>query len=290
MIVNRNLSCGVEVVMEKIPYVRSTSVGVWVKAGAVNENPENYGISHFIEHMLFKGTERRSAKQIAEDVDKLGGQINAFTGKESTCYYVKTLDENIEKAVEVLFDILFHSVFDPEEMEKEKQVIYEEINMHEDSPEDDIHDVFYEAVFRDHPLGTPILGTKKILSDLTREDLKNYIADNYTTGNVVISVTGNFQEERILEVFEGYFRDLSMKKQKAVDFQPVSQPGFIFKEKDIEQAHICMGTSGVTLDDDLHYAYSIVSSILGGSMSSRLFQSIREERGMAYSVYSSLSA
>lgn len=290
MIINTKLSSGVDVIMEKIPYVRSTSVGVWVKAGSVNENGKNYGISHFIEHMMFKGTRTRSAKQIAEEVDMLGGQINAFTGKESTCYYVKTLDENIEKAVAVLFDILFHSVFDQEEMEKEKQVVFEEINMHDDSPEDEIHDIFYEAVFDHHPLGSQILGTKEILASLTREDLNAYVADNYTTGNVVISVAGNFDQQRILEVFEESFKELSRNKQKTVDYDSTYVPGFRFKEKDIEQSHICMGVRGITLHDDLHYAYAVVSSILGGSMSSRLFQSIREERGMAYSVYSYLSA
>lgn len=290
MIINEKLSCGVDVVMEQIPYVRSTSVGVWVKAGSVNENQSNYGISHFIEHMMFKGTASRSAKQIAEEIDMLGGQINAFTGKESTCYYVKTLDENIEKAVAVLFDILFHSVFDQEEMEKEKQVVYEEINMHDDTPEDDIHDVFYEAAFKDHPLGTPILGTKEHLASFTREDLKAYVADNYTTGNVVISVAGNFQRQRMMEVMEASFQELSVRRQRPVQYAGEYKPSFLFKEKDIEQSHICMGVRGITLYDQLHYAYAVVSSILGGSMSSRLFQSIREERGLAYSVYSYLSA
>lgn len=290
MIKTVKLNCGAQVVLEKIPYVKSACVGVWVKAGSVNENAENYGISHFIEHMTFKGTPTRNAKQIAEDIDRIGGQINAFTGKEATCYYVKTLDSNINKAVEVLLDIFFHSTYDETEMEREKQVVYEEINMHDDSPEDDVSDTFYEALFDNHPLGTEILGTKEILASLTPDDLRHYVDENYTIGNVLISVTGNFDEDRILETFERHFKQLSRKQQREVVYPDSYTPKFIFKERDIEQAHICMGVRGAKLDDELHYARHIVSGILGGSMSSRLFQSIREEKGMAYSVYSYLSS
>lgn len=286
----RKLNCGADVVMEHIPSVKSTCVGIWVKAGSVNENGKNYGISHFIEHMTFKGTPTRSARQIAEEIDRIGGQINAFTGKEATCYYVKTLDSNIEPAVEVLFDIFFHSSYDPVEMEREKQVVYEEINMHDDSPEDDVSDTFYEAVFKDHPLGTEILGTKEILATLTPEDLRKYVRENYTVDNVLVSVAGSFDEERILELFERYFRELSTEKQQPVTYPDTYEPGFIFKERDIEQAHICMGVPGMRLEDDLYYARHVVNGILGGSMSSRLFQHIREEKGMAYSVYSYISS
>ncbi|MBQ4340262.1 MAG: insulinase family protein [Firmicutes bacterium] len=290
MIKTVKLDCGAQVVLEKIPYVKSTCVGVWVKAGSVNENGKNFGISHFIEHMTFKGTPSRNAKQIAEDIDRIGGQINAFTGKEATCYYVKTLDSNIGKAVEVLLDIFFHSSYDEVEMEREKQVVYEEINMHDDSPEDDVSDTFYEALFNDHPLGTEILGTKEILASFTPDDLRKYVDENYTMGNVLISVTGNFDEEEILNTFEKHFKQLSKKEQKKVIYPDKYEPKFIYKERDIEQAHICMGVRGAKLDDDLHYARHIVCGILGGSMSSRLFQSIREEKGMAYSVYSYLSS
>lgn len=290
MIKTVKLNCGAQVVLEKIPYVKSTCVGVWVKAGSVNENASNYGISHFIEHMTFKGTPSRNAKQIAEDIDRIGGQINAFTGKEATCYYVKTLDSNINQAVEVLLDIFFHSTYDEVEMEREKQVVYEEINMHDDSPEDDVSDTFYEALFDNHPLGTEILGTKEILAALTPDDLRKYVDENYTIGNVLISVTGNFDEEKILETFEKHFKQLSKKEQPKVIYPDTYKPKFIFKERDIEQAHICMGVRGAKLDDELYYARHIVSGILGGSMSSRLFQSIREEKGMAYSVYSYLGS
>lgn len=290
MIKSMKLNCGAEVVMEKIPYVRSTSVGVWVKVGSVNETKRDYGISHFIEHMMFKGTPTRSAREIAADIDRIGGQINAFTSKENTCYYVKALDSSIETAIEVLCDILFHSVFDEVELEKERRVIYEEINMHDDSPEDVIHDLFYSTIFHDNPLGTPVLGTKEILSKLTRDDLKDYVENNYTVGNVVISIAGNFDEEKIVEVLESNFKELSKHQQKVVAFPLEYVPKCIYQERDIEQVHLNMGIRGMKLGDDLHYAYSIVSNILGGSMSSRLFQSIREEKGMAYAVYSYLSA
>lgn len=286
----RKLNCGAQVVLEKDPSVRSTSVGIWVKAGSVNENEKNYGISHFIEHMTFKGTPTRNAKQIAQDIDRIGGQINAFTGKEATCYYVKALDSNIIKAAEVLFDIFFHSTYDEIEMEREKQVVYEEINMHDDSPEDDVSDTFYEALFNNHPLGTEILGTKEILAGFTPDDLRKYVDENYTVDNVLVSVAGNFDEDEIIECFEKYFQDLSKKKQKTVVYPTEYRPCYIFKERDIEQAHICMGTRGAKLDDDLYYARHLVSGVLGGSMGSRLFQNIREEKGMAYSVYSYMSS
>ena len=290
MVKIRKLNCGADVVLEHIPSAKSTCVGIWVKAGSVNENGKNYGISHFIEHMTFKGTPTRSARQIAEEIDRIGGQINAFTGKEATCYYVKTLDSNIEPGIEVLFDIFFHSSYDVIEMEREKQVVYEEINMHDDSPEDDVSDTFYEAVFDGHPLGTEILGTKEILATFTPDDLRAYVSKNYTVDNVLVSVAGSFDEEKILESFERYFNDLSTEKQKPVTYPDSYEPNFIFKERDIEQAHICMGVPGMKLTDDLYYARHVVSGILGGSMSSRLFQHIREEKGMAYSVYSYLSS
>ena len=288
----KKLNCGADVVLEHIPSVKSTCVGIWVKAGSVNENGKNYGISHFIEHMTFKGTPTRSARQIAEEIDRIGGQINAFTGKEATCYYVKTIDSNIEPAIEVLFDIFFHSSYDKTEMEREKQVVYEEINMHDDSPEDDVSDTFYEAVFKDHPLGTEILGTKEILETFDADDLRRYVKENYTVDNVLISVAGSFDEEKILENFERVFKELSTEKQKPVVYpDPKSyEPAFLFKERDIEQAHICMGIPGMKLTDDLYYARHVVSGVLGGSMGSRLFQNIREQKGMAYSVYSYLSS
>lgn len=290
MIKTVDLKHGARVLFEPVPYVNSVSVGIWVKAGSVNEDSTNYGISHFIEHMTFKGTPSRTARQIAEDIDRIGGQMNAFTSKEATCYYVKTIDSNICQAAEVLLDMFFHSSYDPEEMEKEKQVVYEEINMHDDSPEDDVSDTFFEVLFNNHPLGTEILGTKEILSGFVPDDLRGYVSDNYTAGNVLISVCGKYDEEKLLETFERFFSELSTKEQKKVIYPDSYTPDFLFKERDIEQVHICMGTRGPEIDSDLYYAANILSGVLGGSMSSRLFQSIREEKGLAYSVYSYLSS
>ncbi len=289
MIKTVNLKHGAKVIFEPLPYVNSVSVGIWVKAGSVNENPSNYGISHFIEHMMFKGTPTRSARKIAEEIDRIGGQMNAFTSKEATCYYVKTISSNICQAAEVLLDMFFHSEFDKEEMEKEKTVVYEEINMHDDSPEDDVSDTFFEVVFNNNPLGTEILGTKENLASFTPDDLRRYISENYTTGNVIISVCGKYDEEALLETFESFFSELSTKEQEKVVYPDTYVPEFSFRERDIEQVHICMGTRAANIMDDLYYATNLVCEILGGSMSSRLFQSVREERGLAYSVYSYLS-
>lgn len=286
MIVKRKLSNGIEVIMEKIPYVRSVSIGIWVRTGSVNENDEISGISHFLEHMLFKGTDKRTAKDIAGDIDKIGGQINAFTGKESTCYYVKVLDTHISKGVEVLTDILFHSKFDPSEIAKEKTVVYEEINMYEDSPEDTVHDLLSEIVFDGHPLGRPIIGKQEIIESFSRETLLNYFKKNYNCENIVISAAGNINEEDVMTLLENNIVDCQGNRREKLPDIPTYKPDLRIKKKDIEQAHLCMGIKGIPLDDDKYYALSILSNIMGGSMSSRLFQKIREEKGLAYSVYS----
>lgn len=290
MIINKKLKCGARIVMEEIPYVQSVSIGMWVRTGSVDETEENSGISHFIEHMLFKGTEKRSAKKIAEDVDKIGGQINAFTGKEATCYYLKTLSSNIDKAADILADMFMNSKFDEEEMEKEKRVIYEEIKMIEDSPEDDAHDIIGELIFKGNPLAKPIIGTPKSLQNITRESIKRYIEDEYTKDKIVISVSGKFDQDHVCSLFDETFADLNAKKLNkplaVIDYKP----NYKVKVKDIEQSHICLGLQGVPLHDDKYYSLILLNNIMGGSMSSRLFQNIREEKGLAYTVYSMASS
>lgn len=286
MIVKRNLSNGIELIMEKIPYVRSVSIGIWVRTGSVNESDKISGMSHFLEHMLFKGTDKRTAKDIAGDIDKIGGQINAFTGKESTCYYVKVLDTHAAKGVEVLTDILFHSKFEQLEIAKEKTVVYEEINMYEDSPEDTVHDLLSEIVFDGHPLGRPIIGKQEIIESFSREKLLDYFNKNYTCDNIVISAAGNINEDDLINQLEKNMIDCQGNKREKLPNIPIYKPDLRVKKKDIEQAHLCMGLKGISLDDDKYYALSILSNIMGGSMSSRLFQKIREEKGLAYSVYS----
>ncbi|MBP6491743.1 MAG: insulinase family protein [Clostridia bacterium] len=290
MIINKKLNCGVRIVMEEIPYVQSVSVGIWVKAGSVDETAKNSGISHFIEHMLFKGTENRSAKRIAEDVDRIGGQINAFTGKEATCYYLKTLATNVDKAADILIDMFINSKFDEEEMEKEKRVVCEEIKMIEDSPEDDAHDIIGELIFKGNPLAKSIIGTPKSLEGINRTAIKKYISDEYTRDNIVISICGCFNQEHVCELFDSKLTELNSNKAEKVFEETDYKPNYKMKVKDIEQSHICLGLKGLPLDDERYYSLALLNNIMGGSMSSRLFQNIREEKGLAYSVYSMSSS
>lgn len=290
MIINKKLNCGVRIVLEEIPYVQSVSVGIWVKAGSVDETAKNSGISHFIEHMLFKGTENRTAKQIAEDVDKIGGQINAFTGKEATCYYLKTLASNIDKAADILIDMFINSKFDEEEMEKEKRVVYEEIKMIEDSPEDDAHDIISELIFKGNPLAKSIIGTPKSLQGITQKAIRKYISEEYTRDNIVVSVCGSFDPNHVCELFDSKLITLSTEKTPKVFEETGYQPNYKVKVKDIEQSHLCLGLKGLPLDDERYYSLVLLNNVMGGSMSSRLFQNIREEKGLAYSVYSMSSS
>ena len=288
MVENRTLNCGVRMVMESIPYVQSAAVGIWVRAGSVNETPEISGISHFIEHMLFKGTESRSARQIAEDVDKIGGNINAFTGKEATCYYIKTLSSNIKPACDILIDMFLHSKFDPQEMEKEKSVIFEEMKMIEDTPDEYAQDLLAESVFSGTALSAPIIGTRESLSGIKRSDILRYIEREYSRDSIVVSVAGNFDADSLCAYFEDQLLALSEKKTAAAEkkesgvYVPVVQS----KKKDVEQSHLCLGIRALPLEHELHYAISLLNNIMGGSMSSRFFQNIREEKGLAYAVYS----
>lgn len=287
MIKKFTLKNGVRVVCENIPYVRSVSTGVWVRTGSRNENTQNNGVSHFIEHMLFKGTKSRSAEEIAKSIDNIGGQINAFTGKECTCYYVKTLDEHIEIAMDVLSDMLYNSVFATSDITLEKQVILEEIGMYEDSPEDLVHDILSETVWKGSAIGFPILGTKKSLRRLNRKTINAYMMERYTPDNMVISIAGNFDENKLEEMLESYFNkeNVEQKPEKADD-NVEFRPEVSIREKETEQVHICIGFEGIRNGDDSLYSLLAVNNIFGGGMSSRLFQKIREKRGLVYSVYS----
>lgn len=286
MVKTKKLNCGTTVIMEKTDYVQSAALGIWIKAGAADENDDVSGVSHFIEHMMFKGTDKRTAKQIASDVDKIGGTFNAFTGKEATCYYIKTLSSNIYKGAEILLDMLTGSKFDPEEMDKERQVIFEEIKMVKDSPDDDVYDTISELVSSGNPLGRSILGTQESLAGITREKMLSYLNDKYARDSIVIAVAGNFDEEKILELFEGKLDKLKAEKVIEPFELKTYKASYDVKVKDIEQTHICLAAPGVSLGDDMYYSFVLMNSIFGGSMSSRLFQNIREEKGLAYSVCS----
>jgi predicted Zn-dependent peptidase len=280
---------GVRIVLENIPTVRSVAIGIWIGTGSRNETPELNGISHFLEHMFFKGTKTRTAREIAESFDSIGGQVNAFTSKEYTCYYAKVLDTHASFALEVLADMFFNSTFDEEELLKEKNVVFEEIKMYEDTPDDIVHDLLSKAVYKDHPLGYPILGTEKTLQTFTGETLKQYMANTYTPENVVISVAGNISESFIKEV-ETYFGSYQGKVTKTPEKTPIFYTNQISRKKETEQAHLCIGYKGLKVGHEDIYSLIVLNNILGGSMSSRLFQEVREQRGLAYSVFSYHSA
>lgn len=281
------LENGVRIVCEQIPYVRSISLGIWVKAGSRNESEKNNGISHFIEHMLFKGTEKRSAAEIAESVDNIGGQINAFTGKECTCFYAKTLDEHIEIAVDILSDMFFNSIYAKKDIAVEKKVIIEEIGMYEDSPEELVHDNLSETVWDGSAIGYPILGTRKSLRGINRDMILEYLKEHYIPGNIVIAVVGNFDETSLTDMLEKYFGNWTSTVDVTIDRQVVEfKPKISIREKDTEQVHLCIGFEGIQNGDDNLYPLLAVNNIFGGSMSSRLFQKIREKKGLVYSIYS----
>lgn len=276
---------GVRIVMENIPAVRSVTIGVWVLTGSRNESQFNNGISHFLEHMFFKGTNTRSPQDIAEAFDSIGGQVNAFTSKEYTCFFAKVLDTHKEYALEILADMFFNSSFDEAEIEREKKVIYEEIKMYEDTPDDIVHDLLAQASYGEHPLGYPILGTEEHLKSFNADTLKNYMKERYIPENVVISVAGNLDDSfaaKIEEHFGSY--------QFGTDRSEIQKPTFlannIERNKDTEQAHLCLGYNGLPIGDESTYSLVIMNNVLGGSMSSRLFQEVREKQGLAYSVFS----
>lgn len=281
------LSNGIRVVAYPMPGMRSLSLGLWINAGSAYETMETSGISHFVEHMLFKGTQTRSAKDLADCVDGIGGQINAFTGKECTSYYIKVLDTHLDIAVELLGDMLLHSVHDPVEIEKEKNVILDEIALYEDSPEDVVYDLLAEVIFGRHPLGFPILGTEASVRSLSRETVNGLLAARYSAENIVISAAGSYGEEELLRLLEQHFGTVPRNGAAAADPPlPTFHSAWGIREKDIEQIHLCVGFEGVRYSDDDLYPLMVMNNILGGGTSSRLFQSIREDQGLAYSVYS----
>jgi predicted Zn-dependent peptidase len=280
---------GVRIVLEQIPTVRSVAIGVWIGTGSRNEIPENNGISHFLEHMFFKGTKTRSAREIAESFDSIGGQVNAFTSKEYTCYYAKVLDTHSEYALEVLSDMFFNSTFDAGELDKEKNVVYEEIKMYEDTPDDIVHDLLSKAIYNEHSLGYPILGTEETLKTFTGDTLNQYMFDTYTPENVVISIAGNVPETFISEV-EKLFGSYEAGKKEIEYHRPSFHAKHVARKKETEQAHLCIGFEGLQIGHDDVYSLITLNNVLGGSMSSRLFQDVREQRGLAYSVFSYHSA
>lgn len=278
---------GLRLVINKMEGFLSASAGVLVKTGSCNESATENGISHFIEHVMFKGTKKRTAFEISDHIDRIGAQINAFTSKELTCYYTKSTGEHLENSLEILSDIFFDSVFDKEELEKEKGVIIEEINMSEDTPEELCLDILAKSYFGDNCYGQTILGPAKNIRKFTRDDVLNYMDKYYTADNVVISIAGDVDVEKTEKFIEEHFASrFTRKKSCAQAKMKIDKPKNLYRCKKIEQSHICFAMKGFKMDDDKIDAFNIANFILGGGMSSRLFQKIREELGLAYSVYS----
>lgn len=281
------LDNGLRIICEKIPYLRSVSMGIWVGTGSRNEDTTNNGISHFIEHMMFKGTANRSAKEIAESIDNIGGQINAFTGKECTCYYTKTLDTHLDISMDVLTDMVFNSKFNEKDINTERKVILEEIGMYEDSPEELVHDILSESVWNGNTLGYPILGTHNSLANIDKDRIVSYVSDYYTPYNSVISIAGNYDDAFLEKLIQQYLSKWPSNNNIKPEYGSTEFiSGKIIKEKETEQVHICLGFEGIEHGNDKLYTLLAVNNIFGGGMSSRLFQKVREEKGLVYSIYS----
>jgi predicted Zn-dependent peptidase len=281
---------GLIVLTERMEYMRSVAMGVWIKSGSRCEPAETNGISHFVEHMLFKGTRSRTAQHIAREMDSIGGNLDAFTGKETICFNVKSLAEHVPIALDVLVDLVLNPVFDLPDIERERGVILEEIKIDEDNPEVLVHELFTQAFWKDHPLGWPILGTSKTVSRLDQKNLLAYHSDRFHGGNMIFSAAGNLDHDRFAEEVAGKFSTLA--GGETLHELPAPEAGariVLRNKKSLEQVQICLGVPAPPITDENRYATLILNTVLGGGMSSRLFQTIREERGMAYSIYSDLS-
>lgn len=285
MINTYTLPCKIKLVCENVPYVKSVSIGVWVKSGSAYEEIKYHGMSHFIEHMLFKGTSSKSAEDIAVAMDAIGGQMNAFTSRDCTCFYTKTLSSDTDTALDLLSDIIINPSLDEKDIETEKNVVKEEINMYEDAPDDLVLDLLYSECYRGNPLGRPILGTAESVSSFTRDDILKYMKKMYCAENIVVSVVGSFDEAELPEKVQRYFEKISHGETAADTEKPVFNTGKVSVSKPIEQAHIAVCYPSYGFTEENMYAMSLVSNILGGGMSSRLFQNVREKLGLCYSVY-----
>ncbi|WP_456434015.1 M16 family metallopeptidase [Thermosulfuriphilus sp.] len=280
---------GLRVVTERIPGLRSVSVGIWVNVGSRDETREINGIAHFIEHMVFKGTVRRSALDIAKEIDRVGGLSNAFTSRENTCFHAKVLDEHLPRILDLLADIFLHSRFEERELERERQVILQEISMVEDSPDELVHDLFGQLVFGDNPLGFSVLGTRETVSRMTSSGLREYLQQAYTAEKIVIAGAGSLEHPRFVEMVAAQFAEVPPQDGLSARSTPEIRSSVAIYPRDLEQVHLVLGGPGPAARDERRYAGLLLNVILGGSMSSRLFQEIREKRGLAYSIYSYLS-
>ncbi|OPY59092.1 MAG: Protease 3 precursor [Pelotomaculum sp. PtaU1.Bin035] len=280
------LDNNIHILTEQVPNVRSVAIGFWVKVGSRHENPEINGISHFIEHLMFKGTKKRSARQIAETLDAVGGQLNAFTTKEYTCYYARVLDEHFDLAVDLLCDMLFGSKFDADDIDCERNVIIEEIKMYEDAPDELVHDIFAGSMWQGHALGRSIIGTAEVIAQLSRDKIMQFYNAHYNPGNIIVAVAGNVSNEEVICKLRPVLESRTGDAPARVMTIPVPKRDVVCRGKETEQVHLCVGTPGLSLDHENTYTFQVINTILGGGLSSRLFQEIREQRGLVYSVYS----
>ncbi|WP_010286304.1 M16 family metallopeptidase [Kurthia massiliensis] len=281
---------GLRIITENMPQMRSVAIGIFVNVGSRYEKPEENGLTHFIEHMLFKGTHTYSAKQIAEEFDRLGAQTNAFTSKDQTCYYAVSLDYEARKTIALLADLFFNSTFHEEDIEKERQVILEEIAMSEDDPEDNVDERLWQAMFRGTQMAAPILGTEETLKTFTKEKIKQFMHEHYTPSEVIISLAGNVDDELVQYVVETFNQFKNTARPQVTHTKPQFQPNRVEREMAIEQAHLALGFEGLAVDDPDIVSLLVLNNIVGDSMSSRLFQKVREEKALAYSVYSYYSS
>ena len=287
------LDNGLTILTESIEHIRSISLGVWLRKGSRDESPEDAGVYHFIEHMVFKGTQKRSTYEIARIMDSIGGFNDAFTSKENTCFYAKILDEHLPVIFDIFSDILLYPRFDREDLERERKVVHEEFKMVEDNPSDLVHEIFMENFWAAHPLGRPILGTLNSVNALTPETLRQRFLESYIPPNILISAAGNISHEKLMEAVQSYFPFPPIKDQHSTVTQPSPEPRpmtLLRPKKDLEQAHLCIGAMGHSSDHPDRYTAGVLNVILGGSMSSRLFQKIREEMALCYTVFSSMSS
>ncbi|MCC7202513.1 MAG: insulinase family protein [Nitrospirae bacterium] len=285
-----HLDNGIRVVAERIPAVKSVSLGIWVCAGSRDEQEKDAGISHFIEHMFFKGTAHRTAHDIALEIDSLGGELNAFTTRETTTFYVKVIDEHLSRGIEIISDLFLHSSLARKDMEKEKQVVLEELKMVEDDPEDYIHDMHSRLAWDGNPLARPIVGSVDTIQGISRNSMLDYIKRHYHPSDIIISAAGNFEFTNLLNLLNKSLGKLRRTVKENRRDKPELKNGIVVKNKSIEQIHLCLGTLGLPQNDRKRYALYALNSILGSSMSSRLFQEVREKRGLVYSIYSYLSS
>ncbi len=290
MIVRDTLANGIRLATEAMPHVRSVTIGVWLTRGSRHETDAHAGIAHFIEHMLFKGTTSRTAEDIAQQIDSIGGQLDAFTSKEYAGYYIKVLDEHLPIAVDLLSDMLLRPAFSPDDIEREKKVIVEEIKMVEDTPDDLVHELFTEHYWLAHPLGRPILGTRDTVESFTAPQVRDYFTGAYVASNLIVAAAGNLEHANVRALVESAFASVPATGLPTVDAPPRARPTVLSRTKDLEQSHVCLGTTAYPQSHGDRFAAFVLNTILGGSISSRLFQNIREKRGLAYSVFSGLSA